>query len=152
MGDGYLSLHVADLDGQPRVVADIITTDTSMRYLLDVVLFNDVFAYQPQQLVAGSAVFFDLNSSTPQSGSDSALKQMADAISSGHDAHFIVVGHADNSGAALHNLRLSLARAKQVRQQLIAQYGIDASRLSVAGAGASGDDASFRKTVLVSAD
>ncbi len=149
IGKGYLALHVADLDGQPRVVADIILADTLLQQVLDVVLFNDVLSYTPEQRVNGTELYFAVNSSTPLPGSEPALQRIAAKLQAYPEQHFILVGHADNSGSALHNHLLSLARAKQVRKQLITQHGVNDKQLSVAGAGASGKDASFRKAVLL---
>lgn len=152
IGNGYLAIHVADLDGQPRVVADSVMSDASLRNVLDIVLFNDAFSYQPEQLIQGSTLYFALDSSTPLAGSDSALQRMADQLQANKGRHFVVVGHADNSGTAVYNQALSLARAQEVRKQLVAEHGISSKQLSVAGAGATGPDPSFRKTVLVSAN
>ncbi|SEH81186.1 OmpA family protein [Rheinheimera pacifica] len=152
IGMGYVALHVADLDGQPRVVADMIMADTSLRHMLDMVLFNEVFNYKAEQLVTGSTLYFALDSSIPLAGSDATLRHMAAQLQADPQQHFVVVGHADTSGNELYNQSLSLARAEQVRKQLITQHGVDARQLSAAGAGITGSDASFRKTVLVAAN
>ena len=49
---------------------------------------------------------------------------------------FVIDGHSDNSGDAAHNLTLSQQRADAVRTQLVSM-GIDGSRLSTKGFGAS---------------
>lgn len=47
----------------------------------------------------------------------------------------MLVGHSDNRGGLDANIKLSRARAEQVRQMLITQYGIEAARLDAAGVG-----------------
>lgn len=47
---------------------------------------------------------------------------------------FEIDGHTDNTGAGVHNLELSKARAEAVKVQLVTM-GIDASRLTTRGFG-----------------
>ena len=51
--------------------------------------------------------------------------------------HFKIGGHTDSRGTDAYNQDLSLQRAKQVRQYLTAQHGINAERLLVEGYGES---------------
>jgi OOP family OmpA-OmpF porin len=47
----------------------------------------------------------------------------------------VIEGHTDNVGSAEYNQKLSQARANSVRQYLIDNFGIKASRLSAIGYG-----------------
>jgi len=47
----------------------------------------------------------------------------------------LIVGHSDNQGTLDYNLDLSLSRARAVASDLVASYGIEASRLSGHGVG-----------------
>ncbi len=48
---------------------------------------------------------------------------------------FNIVGHADASGTAAHNLRLSAARAREVKRHLVDECGVPAARLETFGLG-----------------
>ncbi len=50
---------------------------------------------------------------------------------------FMIEGHTDAKGSAAYNQGLSERRAQSVREYLIAQFGIDAQRLSAKGFGKS---------------
>jgi outer membrane protein OmpA-like peptidoglycan-associated protein len=49
----------------------------------------------------------------------------------------MIVGHTDNDGDAARNLTLSHNRADAVKDKLVKQFGIDASRLQTDGKGSS---------------
>jgi outer membrane protein OmpA-like peptidoglycan-associated protein len=49
--------------------------------------------------------------------------------------HFKIAGHTDAKGTAEYNQKLSERRAQAVRDYLVAQYDVDASRLETAGYG-----------------
>lgn len=48
---------------------------------------------------------------------------------------FTVEGHTDNTGSESYNRRLSAMRADSVKRYLVKQYGVDESRIKVAGYG-----------------
>lgn len=68
-----------------------------------------------------------------------ALNELGSALSSPDLAsfRFLIEGHTDTVGAAGMNLDLSASRAAAVRQYLISQFGIDATRLEAVGRGES---------------
>jgi len=47
----------------------------------------------------------------------------------------LVVGHTDNQGSYEYNLDLSAKRANAVKAALVSSHGVDAKRLTAAGAG-----------------
>jgi outer membrane protein OmpA-like peptidoglycan-associated protein len=64
-----------------------------------------------------------------------ALAQLAQTLRGQPDLRIALVGHTDNIGSLEGNIALSQGRAQAVREQLIAQYGIDGARLEVHGIG-----------------
>lgn len=53
----------------------------------------------------------------------------------GSSANICIVGHSDRSGSVQANKAISLARAENIKQILIQDYGFDATRFSVRGMG-----------------
>ena len=65
------------------------------------------------------------------------LKAMGEALTSPQltGLQFLIEGHTDSVGGLEFNMRLSVRRADAVKRFLIAQYGVDADRLFIAGKG-----------------
>jgi outer membrane protein OmpA-like peptidoglycan-associated protein len=83
-----------------------------------------------------NAIYFDVNSAKIKSESWAALNQVASAIKS-VQGKITVIGHTDSDGGKEFNLNLSKKRAESVKQALVKNFGIDASRLLTDGKGAS---------------
>ncbi|HYM03856.1 MAG TPA: OmpA family protein [Stellaceae bacterium] len=80
---------------------------------------------------------FALNSAELSDDAKNIIKQIAIAIQSQQLAsyHFLLEGHTDTTGQPGHNLALSKRRAEAVRDYLVRNYSIDASRLDAIGRG-----------------
>ncbi len=78
---------------------------------------------------------FDVDSATIRTESRPILDDVARALAVHADWKLAIEGHTDATGSAVHNQRLSEARAASVRDYLAA-HGIDAARLTSAGFGA----------------
>ena len=63
------------------------------------------------------------------------IKRVADFMKAYPETNAAIEGHTDNVGKAEYNLELSQNRAKSVRQYLINNFGIKASRLTATGYG-----------------
>lgn len=85
-----------------------------------------------QIFLPSSALFESGKSSLNVTESAAYLERVAVLINTKTDKNVILEGHTDNLGNEALNLELSEARARSVREALIAQ-GIDAKRLSTAG-------------------
>lgn len=83
-------------------------------------------------------VAFAAGSAKLQTPNPSALADLARWLQAHPAARATLIGHTDTSGNATANSALSLGRATALRDQLIADFGIDATRLSVMARG--GDD------------
>ncbi|MGD0279564.1 MAG: OmpA family protein [Smithella sp.] len=63
------------------------------------------------------------------------IKKVADFMKKYPDTNVVIEGHTDNVGSENFNIQLSKARANSVRQYLIENFGIDASRINAIGYG-----------------
>jgi OOP family OmpA-OmpF porin len=75
---------------------------------------------------------FDRFSLTPES--EATLDEIAEIINEEHDSKFLVSGYTDAKGSQAYNERLSLNRAKAVRDGLV-RRGVSEDRLVVKGFG-----------------
>ncbi len=94
-----------------------------------------------EPVTTGSAVvlrnvFFDVNASALKPESKTELDKLVQFLKNNATAKIEIGGHTDNTGTASANQQLSEARAKSVYDAIV-QAGIDASRLTYRGYGAS---------------
>lgn len=92
-------------------------------------------------VVLRNDVLFDVDSSALRSASRETLREVASVFNRYGDTVVIVEGHADSTGDADYNQRLSERRAESVRGYLIDQ-GVAGSRISARGRGESAPRAS----------
>jgi outer membrane protein OmpA-like peptidoglycan-associated protein len=79
-------------------------------------------------------IFFDFDKSELKPESYSELAKLIDFLQKNPTISIEIEGHTDNQGEAVHNIKLSEARAKTVMDYLIAN-GISSNRLSCKGYG-----------------
>lgn len=80
-------------------------------------------------------IFFDFDKADIKPESEPTLKEIGKLLTDEPKLAVVVVGHTDNKGAFDYNVALSAKRAEAVKQALTSRYGIDAGRLTAAGAG-----------------
>ncbi|MDO9417569.1 OmpA family protein [Pararhizobium sp.] len=85
--------------------------------------------------VALYGIYFDTDKTALKPESAETLEQIATLLKETPDLAVIIVGHTDNAGRFDYNVDLSNRRAQAVKEALVADYGIDAKRLSAAGVG-----------------
>jgi OOP family OmpA-OmpF porin len=85
--------------------------------------------------IALYGIHFDTAKADIKPDSEQALQQISALLKQQPDLKLVIVGHTDNQGALDYNMTLSKKRADAVRDALIKQYGIAASRLAAWGAG-----------------
>lgn len=84
-----------------------------------------------QQVGLLAEIHFSEGSARLPEGSGSQLGQIAAWAEENFDGLIVLDGHADHRGKAAHNIRLSLRRARLVRDQLIA-LGVDPDQIIIA--------------------
>jgi outer membrane protein OmpA-like peptidoglycan-associated protein len=87
-----------------------------------------------QALASGSEAMFAPGSVTIADGSEGALRRIAEALQGCEGVRLQIGGHTDSQGRESYNRQLSLQRASNVRDFLVAA-GVDAARLEPVGFG-----------------
>jgi outer membrane protein OmpA-like peptidoglycan-associated protein len=80
-------------------------------------------------------ILFDTDSDRLKPESAAAIKSIASGLQADPALKVRIEGHTDSSGDAAHNLDLSKRRAEAVKAVLVAQFQVDAARLSADGLG-----------------
>jgi outer membrane protein OmpA-like peptidoglycan-associated protein len=80
-------------------------------------------------------VEFDTNMAVVKEKYHNEIKKVSDFMKTYPNTTAVIEGHTDNVFTAEYNQRLSQARADSVRQYLISNFGIKASRLTAVGYG-----------------
>jgi hypothetical protein len=81
-------------------------------------------------------ILFDTGSDRLKPESGAVLKSIAAGLQANADLKLKIEGHTDSTGDAALNLDLSKRRAAAVKQVLVAEFQIDAARLTTDGLGA----------------
>jgi OmpA-OmpF porin, OOP family len=81
------------------------------------------------------AILFDTGSDRLKPESAAPIQAVARSLESNPGLKLLIEGHTDSAGAAAANLELSARRAEAVKSVLVAQFGVDAGRLTTNGLG-----------------
>lgn len=94
-----------------------------------------------QLMESGKAVtndiLFDVNSDVIKSQSYDVVNQFGEGLKANPSLKIKITGHTDGDGNAATNMELSKKRAASVKKYLLANYGIDDTRIETDGKGAS---------------
>lgn len=82
-----------------------------------------------------TGILFNVNAAVIKPESAGVLKEIADVLKKFPELKVMIVGHTDSDGQDAANLSLSQKRAAAVKESLVKEYGIDASRLQTDGKG-----------------
>jgi len=82
-------------------------------------------------------IYFDVNKDVVKSESYGTLKEISKVLTDNPDVKIKIVGHTDSDGDDKSNLDLSKRRAASVKNVLVKEFGIDASRIETDGKGES---------------
>jgi OOP family OmpA-OmpF porin len=81
-------------------------------------------------------ILFDTDSDRLKPESAPVIKSIARGLEANPNLKLQIEGHTDSVGSAAHNLDLSKRRAEAVKAVLVAQFSVDAARLTTVGLGA----------------
>ena len=82
-----------------------------------------------------TGILFDNNSASIKPESYGVIKEIANALKAESAIKIKVIGHTSSDGDAALNLELSKKRAMAVKEILVSEFGIDASRIEPDGKG-----------------
>jgi OOP family OmpA-OmpF porin len=87
--------------------------------------------------IVSYGILFDINSDKLKPESYATLKMISDIMKENPAIRVQVVGHTDSDGDNAGNLDLSKRRGASVKNELVTNFGVDASRLETDGKGES---------------
>ena len=96
---------------------------------------NDCPKCAPTLVTITLDVEFDTNKAIVKDEYRNEINKVADFMKTYPNTTAVIEGHTDNVDTAEYNQKLSEARANSVRQYLIENFGIKASRLTAVGYG-----------------
>lgn len=82
-----------------------------------------------------TGILFDVNSDKIKPTSYGVVKEIADVLQQNSGIKIKIIGHTDSDGSDASNLELSTKRSAAVKDMLVKEFGIDASRLETDGKG-----------------
>lgn len=80
-------------------------------------------------------ITFDVNKADVKPESYGTLKSIADVLKENASVKVKIIGHTDSDGDDAKNMDLSKRRAESVKNELVKNFGIDASQMEIEGAG-----------------
>jgi outer membrane protein OmpA-like peptidoglycan-associated protein len=87
----------------------------------------------PEDVSITLNIQFDTGKANIKSKYHNDIRRIADAMNKYPSKSVIIVGHTDNVGKELVNVKLSYRRAANIKAYLVLKYGIDSSRIRVIG-------------------
>lgn len=94
-------------------------------------------ALQEEHRAIIEGLYFDFDKASIRPESGVVLASVAEVLRENPSWKVMVEGHTDNICTDAYNMKLSVSRAAAVRQALVSQYHLSATRLTTAGYGAS---------------
>ncbi|MEL6361132.1 MAG: OmpA family protein [Pseudomonadota bacterium] len=138
----YLSAS-ANIDGQKLYVAMVVAPLRHQIYIVEggemerglvsAALITEGLLANGRVILDG--LFFATDKSDLLPASTPALEVIADFLKANPTLNVYIVGHTDSTGGLDYNLALSRSRARAVVDVLVADYGINKSRLDAHGVG-----------------
>jgi len=122
-----IAVEGAEADGKALYLTGIRVAESEVDVLYDALANKGRWATQGILFATGKAEL--------QPESRPVLKEIAATLKQHAELKILIEGHTDNVGAPASNLALSDARAAAVKAALVADFGIDAARVSTKGLG-----------------
>jgi OOP family OmpA-OmpF porin len=125
--DSVIRIMINASEEEPVFLTGLRVAESETDVMYDALLGKGRWATQ--------GILFATAKSDVQPESRPVLKEIASTMKAHADLKILIEGHTDNAGTAAGNLTLSDARAAAVKASLVADYGIDASRITTKGLG-----------------
>jgi len=119
-----------DMNNSPEAIVGL----RRVRFAESTPDFSKVIASSGRYVTHG--ILFDTGSDRIRPESAAVIRSIARGLETSPALRLLIEGHTDSIGDAAQNLDLSKRRAEAVRSVLVAQFNVDASRLTTAGLGA----------------
>jgi outer membrane protein OmpA-like peptidoglycan-associated protein len=127
------------IDGKPTFTAEtqFLLTNAEDAKKINVTIKEIVVKYAllTDGKFVTNAIVFDVNSANIQASSNETLKTVGEILEDFKDFKIKIIGHTDSDGDDNKNLQLSQKRAQAVKDYLLKNYKVDASRLTFEGKG-----------------
>lgn len=117
------------------VVADVVVAKQVANKMVELKAADIAEALATKGTVSIYGIYFDTDKSDIKPDSRGTLEEVASVLKIDRGLKLEISGHTDNTGDKARNMKLSQARAQAVVRSLVANYGIDAKRLSAKGYG-----------------
>jgi outer membrane protein OmpA-like peptidoglycan-associated protein len=122
-----ISLGGAEEDGMAVYVTSIRVAESETDVLYDALAAKGRWVTQ--------GILFATGKADVQPESRPVLKEIASTLKQHADLKILIEGHTDNVGSSASNMTLSDARAAAVKTALVADFGVDGSRITTKGLG-----------------
>jgi len=123
---GGLTLQISGRSNSPSYLGDLVIA-AGGRELYDVL--------EAEGRVTTRGILFDVDSDRLRPESTPTLQQIGRVLEDHPELRLRIEGHTDADGEDAYNLDLSSRRAASVKTYLVAEHGIDTSRLETVGHG-----------------
>ncbi|WP_018697902.1 OmpA family protein [Amorphus coralli] len=125
-----------NLEREPQIAATIVEGEAMETDKITLVEAGDMEkAFASEGKIAVYGFHFDFDEADLKPESQPQVEELATLLRDNPEMRILVVGHTDGKGGMDYNLTLSQARAQAVTTRLASGYGIDARRMTAAGAG-----------------
>lgn len=125
-----------NLERKPQLAATIVEGEAMESDKITLVAADEMErAFARDGRIAVYGFYFDFDKADLKPDSQPQIEQLAALLQDHPELRILIVGHTDGKGAMDYNLDLSQARAQAVAARLSSGYGIDAKRMTAAGAG-----------------
>ena len=129
VADSFNAKHESKSSTKDTLVishVDTLYINTTSVATNSVQVINDNFVY----------VYFDHNSNALNDAALIVVQQLASQMKFDESLCVEIIGYADNTGTEDHNSNLGVARAQNIRDELVEEHNIDPSRITYSSGGA----------------
>ncbi len=135
-GDVYVSLYITafEPEARPFILLDVVEIAPMDQRMVVIEASEIEESLARDGRIAIYGILFEFDSAAILPESEPQIEQLATLMKDSGALQVLIVGHTDGEGAFDYNLSLSQRRAQAVVEALTAK-GIEASRLTPAGAG-----------------